>query len=112
VSRPHSIALLSIVFTTVYALAYMVSVWKNYALFTYHPVPGTLAFGVEKPQDGPAMYWFGWMATAALAAGAASLVAWLVPERLAARVASAWAWAIPLGVLIFFAYLLRGYFLR
>jgi hypothetical protein len=112
VNRPRSLALLAIVFTTVYALAYVIAVWKNYPLFTYHPLAGTFALGVEKPQDGPAMYWFGWMATAGLTAAAACIVAWLLPERFARRVASGWAWAIPLGVLIFFAYLLRGYFLR
>jgi hypothetical protein len=52
------------------------------------------------------------MSTAAIAALAACLVASLVPERVARRLGSAWAWAVPVGVLLFFAYLLRGYFLR
>ena len=68
-----------IVFTVVYALAYVIAVWKNYALFTYHPVTGALGLGVEKPKDGPAMYWFGWMATAGIVAIGACLIAWLVP---------------------------------
>ena len=105
-------AFLAIVFGVVYTLAYVVAVWKNLALFTYHPVAGTLAFGVEKPQDGPAMYWFGWIATAGIIALVACAIAVLVPERFANRAATAWAWAIPLGVLFFFTYLLRGYFLR
>ena len=63
----------ALVFAAVYALAYVIAVWKNLALFTYHPVPGTLAFGVEKPQDGPAMYWFGWIAMAAIPALAAEI---------------------------------------
>ena len=111
-SRPRSAVFLAIVFAVVYALAYVVAVWQNYALFTYHPAAGTLALGVEKPHDGPAMYWYGWMATAGVAATGACLIACLVPERIAQRVSAAWAWAVPLGVLIFFAYLLRGYFLR
>ena len=111
-SAPRSTAFVAMVFSAAYALAYVVAVWKNLALFTYHPVAGTLAFGVEKPQDGPAMYWFGWMATAAMAALAACAIAALVPPRFASRRVSAWAWAIPLGVLVFFSYLLRGYFLR
>jgi hypothetical protein len=98
------------VFGVAYALAYVVAVWKNIPLFTYHPIAGTLAFGVEKPQDGPAMYWFGWMGTAALVALAVCAIAALVPPRHANRAASAWAWTI--AVLVFFAYLLRGYFLR
>ena len=111
-NRPRTAVFLAIVFTVVYALAYVIAVWKNYALFTYHPVTGALGLGVEKPKDGPAMYWFGWMATAGIAAIGACLIAWLVPERYAQRLGSGWSWIVPLGVLIFFAYLLRGYFLR
>jgi len=109
---PRPFAFLAIVFTVVYTVAYAVAVSQNYALFTYHPVPGTIGMGVEKVQDGPAMYWYGWMATAAIAAFGACLVACVVPERLAKRVGSGWSWIVPLGVLLFFAYLLRGYFLR
>jgi len=112
VNRPRTAVFLAIVFTVVYALAYVIAVWKNYALFTYHPATGALGLGVEKPQDGPAMYWFGWMATAGIAAIGACLIAWLVPERYAQRLGSGWSWIVPLGVLIFFANLLRGYFLR
>lgn len=36
-----------------FAVAYVIAVWQNYALFTYHPVPGTLAMDVEKSVDGP-----------------------------------------------------------
>src|SRR4051812_37262679 len=103
---------IAIVFSATYALAYLIAVWKNLALFTYHPLAGTLALGVEKPQDGPAMYWFGWIATAAIAATVACLIAALVPQRHAARIATAWGWAVPVAVLMFFAWLLRGYFLR
>jgi hypothetical protein len=111
-SAPRAAGALSIVFTVVYALAYTIAVWKNYALFTYHPVPGTLSLGVEKSYDGPAMYWYGWMATAAIAATVACLIAYAAPARLTDRIRSGWAWIVPIGMLIFFAYLLRGYFLR
>jgi hypothetical protein len=112
VNTPRPRTFLAIVFTVAYSIAYVVAVWKNYALFTYHPVPGTIGMGVEKPQDGPAMYWYGWMATATIAALTACLTAYVVPERLAKRIWPGCSWVIPLGVLLFFAYLLRGYFLR
>ena len=108
---PRPFAFLAIVFAVVYAAAYVIAVWKNYALFTYHPVPGTLGLGVEKPQDGPAMYWYGWIATAGIAALGACLIACLVAKRMAERLWSGWSWVVPLGVLFFFAYLLRNYFL-
>jgi hypothetical protein len=108
----RSFGFIAIVFAVVYTVAYVLAVWKNYALFTYHPVPGTLAWGVERPHDGPAMYWYGWISTAAIAASVACAVAYVVPERLSTRVWSGWSWAAPVGVLFFFAYMLSGYFLR
>jgi hypothetical protein len=109
---PRSFGLLAIVFAIVYTVAYAIAVWKNYALFTYHPALNEIGMGVEKARDGPAMYWYGWMATAAIAALGACLIAGLVPERMAKRLWSGWSWVVPLGALLFFAYLLRGYFLR
>jgi hypothetical protein len=102
---------LAIVFAVSYSIAYMVAVWKNLALFTYHPTLGTIAWGVEKSRDGPAMYWYGWITTAAVVAVAVCLIACVVPERFARRLGSVWAWAAPVGVLMFFGWLLRGYFL-
>ena len=99
-----------IVFAVVYSLVYALAVWKNYALFTYHPALNEFGIGVEKPKDGPAMYWYGWMATAGIAALVASAAACLVPA--ARRLWSGLAWLVPLGAMLFFAWLLRGYFLR
>lgn len=111
-SSQRSTPFLAMIFSAAYAIAYVIAVWKNLALFTYHPAVNAIGLGVEKPADGPAMYWYGWMATAAIAAAGACLIAMLVPARYTNRAASAWAWFVPLVVLLFFAYLLRGYFLR
>jgi hypothetical protein len=100
----------AVVFAVVYTLTYSIAVWKNYALFTYHPAIYEWGWGVQKPKDGPAMYWYGWMASAAITAAAAGLVASLVP---ASR--GLWrglAWVVPLCAILFFAWMLRGYFLR
>ncbi len=110
-NTPRSFGFLAIVFTVVYTVVYVIAVGQNYALFTYHPVPGTISMGVVKPHDGPAMYWYGWIATGAIGALAACLIACLVPERLAKHVSSGWSWVVPVGVLLVFAYLLRNYFL-
>lgn len=108
----RSFGFIAIVFAVVYTIAYVIAVWNNYALFTFHPATMTLGWGVEKPQGSPAMYWYGWITTAALIAGAACLIAYLVPERVAQRAWSDWSWAAPVGVLFLFAYHLSGYFLR
>lgn len=101
-----------IVFAVVFAVVYVIAVEHNYALFTYHPVTYTFGPGVQAPADGPAMYWFGWLSTATLAAGVTALLACLLPAGLTRRLWSGLAWLVPLGVLIAFGWLLRDYFLR
>ena len=100
----------AIVFAVVYVVVYALAVWKNYALFTYHPAIYEWGFGVQKPKDGPAMYWYGWLATSVIVALVAGLLASLVPA--ARRLWPGLAWLVPLGAILFFAWLLRGYFLR
>ncbi len=102
----------TIVFAVVYAVAYVIAMEKNYALFTYHPALEEFGFLVERPKEGPAMYWYGWMATAGIVALVAGLIACFVPERVTKRLWSGWSWAVPLAVMFVLGYLLRGYFIR
>jgi hypothetical protein len=111
-TSPRSSAIFAITFAVVYAVAYVIAVEKNYALFTYHPALQEFGFLVQPPRDGPAMYWYGWIATSGIAAFAASLIACAVPEGMTKRLWSGWSWAIPVAVMIVFSYLLKGYFLR
>ena len=101
-----------IVFAAVYTVVYLIAVQKNYALFTYHPALEQFGLLVEKPRAGPAMYWYGWIATAGLTAVAVALAACSVPGSLVKRLWPGWAWSIPIAVMVTFAYMLKGYFLR
>jgi hypothetical protein len=109
---PRSFPVFAVVFAAAFAVAYLVCVERNYALFTYHPAIYEFGFGAQKPKDGPAMYWFGWLATSGIAAGALALAACWLPESLTRRLWSGWSWAVPLAVMLVFCYLLRSYFLR
>ena len=109
--KSRSLPSLVVVFVVVYSAVYLLAVWNNYALFTYHPVLGEIAWGVEEPREGPAMYWYGWMSTAALGACGACLLARLIPERVMQRLWSGWTWVVPIIVLLLFVFLNRNYFL-
>jgi hypothetical protein len=111
-TSPRSSAIFAVTFAVVYAVAYVIAVEKNYALFTYHPALQEFGFLVQPPRDGPAMYWYGWIATSAIAALVVSLIACAIPEGMTKRLWSGWSWAIPVAVMIVFSYLLKGYFLR
>lgn len=109
---PRSSSAFAIAFAVVYAVVYVVAVEMNYALVTYHPALGEFALGVQPPRDGPAMYWYGWLATAGISATVAGLLARLLPESLAQRLWPGWTWVTALAVMLVFCYLLRGFFLR
>ena len=109
---PRSFPVFAVVFAAAYAVAYVIAVQQNLALFTYHPALNEFGAGVQKAKDGPAMYWYGWMATAGIAASIAGLLACWLPESLSSRLRSGWSWLVPLGAMVFFCYLLRAYFLR
>ena len=100
------------VFAVVFAVVYVVAVEKNYALLTYHPAIGEFDWWVEKPRSGPAMYWYGWMATAGIVAFVAGMVAALLPDAVKQRLWSGWSWVVPIGAMIVTSYLLREFFLR
>ena len=102
----------AVVFTVVYSVSYLIAVQNNYALFTYHPALEEFGPLVEPPRDGPAMYWYGWIATAAIVAFAAATLARFMPERLAQRLWSGWSWAVPIASMVVFSYMLSGFFMR
>jgi hypothetical protein len=108
----RSFPLFAIVFAAAYAILYVVAVEYNLALFTYHPALEEFGFLVEKPKEGPAMYWYGWMVTSALGAFAVAAIASWLPAGWARRVWPGWSWAVPLAVMLVFGYLLRGFFIR
>jgi hypothetical protein len=92
-------------FGTAFALCYAVAVGWQLALFTVFPSLGIVLPGMVQSRDhgdpalgflAPAMYWYGWTATAALGALAAGLTAVLVPQSWTRRLWLGWLWAVPL----------------
>ena len=109
---PRWFPVFAIVFAVVYAIAYVICVELNYALFSYHPAINQFGMGVQQPIDGPVMFWYGWMATAAIVALAAGVIACVLPQAVARRLWSGWSWVVPAGVMVAFCYLLRNFFLQ
>jgi hypothetical protein len=109
---PLSSGVFTVTFAGVFSVVYVLAVENNWALFSYAPATGTFTPLVTTATIGPTMYWYGWIATAAIVAGAVAALVSLAPESLAKWVWPGWSWAIPIVVLVAFGYLLRGYFLR
>jgi hypothetical protein len=100
------------VFAIAFAVIYVASVQYNLALLTYHPELAQWGLLVEAPRQGPAMYWYGWLLTSALGAGAISVLALALPARPLDRATSILVWLVPITMIAVIAYIIRGYFLR
>ena len=101
------------VFSTVFAVLYVLAMNFNLALITYFPRTHEFGLLTARPtaESGVAMYWYGWLLTASLGSVAVAGIALLVPDRLAARVWSGWSWLVPTVMVVVLVYILRGWFL-
>jgi amino acid permease len=106
-------------FGTIFAIFYVAAVAKDLALFTVFPSLGIVLAGTHHSRDvadpamgflAPAMYWYGWAATAALGALLAGLVAASLPERSVRYFWSGWVWLIPALSMIACVYLTLPWF--
>ena len=105
----------AIAFGVIYiAEIYLTGFQINLALITYHPQIGQWGMLAEAPRQGqgPAMYWYGWLLTSALGAGAVAALSLALPAQPLDRVWSILVWVTPLVMIAFITYVLRGYFLR
>jgi hypothetical protein len=66
----------AITFGIAFAILYTLFERQNWPLFTYHPAVGRLDFWKDLgiPEDGPPMFWYGWVV---LSAAAAAVVGWI-----------------------------------
>jgi len=96
-------------FGTAFAAFYVIALAKNLALFTVYPSFGLVIWGTHLSRDvvdpalgflAPAMYWYGWAATAALGAFVVGLLAMVMPERWARRLWQGWLWVIPVAAML------------
>jgi hypothetical protein len=101
----------ALVFGITAAVLYVICDFAALPMFTYHPATGRfdLGFAKARPDEGPAMYWYGWIATAALGGSLAGLAAAILPERLAGKIPLALAWLAPIALLPFLVYSLKFY---
>ena len=92
-------------FGTAFAVCYAVAVGRQLALFTVFPSLGIVLPGTVQSRDfadpalgflAPAMYWYGWTATAALGALVVGLIAAIAPEAWTRRIWLGWLWVVPI----------------
>ena len=98
------------IFAAAFAVIYLLAVQYNWALFTYHPKINEWEWLAQPARNGPPMYWYGWLVTSVLGAGAVSLVSWPLTRRGPALL---WlGWIVPIVIVVVIVYLFRGFFIR
>ena len=101
----------ALVFGICFAILYVVCDLAALPMFTYHPGTGRIdpGFAPARRDEGPAMYWYGWIATSALGASILGLLAALLPEKLRGKIPLALAWIAPIVLLPVLIYSLKFY---
>jgi hypothetical protein len=103
---------LAAIFAIAFAIIYAPTMDYNWTAATYHPIQGIWQFGRAPPLGGgsPAMYWYGFVITSALAAGVVTALAALIPDKLLDRVP--WrnlTWIVTICSIIYIGYVLLPY---
>jgi hypothetical protein len=101
----------SLVFGICFAIFYVVCDMAALPMFTYHPGTDRIEFGFARarPDEGPAMYWYGWIANSALGASILGGLATLLPEKIRGKIPLALAWVVPVLLLPVLIYSLKFY---
>lgn len=103
---------LAAVFAVAFAIIYAPTMDNNWTAATYHPIQGIWQLGFARPLSGgsPAMYWYGFVITAAVGAAAVTALAACVPDKALERLP--WrtlAYVAPIASIIYIAYVLLPY---
>jgi hypothetical protein len=97
-------------FAVVAPVIYVICELMNWPVFTYHPGTGRFDWGFAAPipDEGPAMYWFGWNLSMLIGGGVIAGLGAMAPG-LARRAPLALAWLFPLACVPLYLYALRFY---
>ena len=102
-----------------FSVLYPIVLKLDLALFTVYPSLGVVLLGTHRSRDvvdpalgflAPAMYWYGWTATAALGALLPGLVATALPEPWIGRTLARLVWITPAAAIVACGYLTLPWF--
>jgi len=101
----------ALVFGIFFGILYVICDMAALPMFTYHPGTGRIdpRFARAVRDEGPAMYWYGWIANSALGASILGVLATLLPETIRSKFPLALAWVVPIVLLPLLIYSLKFY---
>ena len=102
-----------------FAVLYVLALAWDLALCTVYPTIGVVLLGTHHSRDTvgpsmgsflPAIYWYGWTATAALGALVFGLIAAFLPGGWVRQFWLGWLWVIPVAAMLGCVYLTMPWF--
>ena len=108
---PSRFCAFALVFGVAFAVLYVVCDMAALPMFTYHPGTDRIDFGyaAARRDEGPAMYWYGWLTTSALGASILGGLAAGLPEKIRNKMPLALTWIVPLVLLPVLIFSLKFY---
>ena len=99
----------ALTFAVVGTLTYVVCLFMNWPLFTYHPAVNRLDWGwvPARSGEGPPMYWYGWVAVVLIVGTALALLATFLPESVTKKFPLVLVWLLPFLAIPYFIWDLR-----
>jgi hypothetical protein len=91
------------VFSVAFIVVYAICLYFNIPLVTYYPTVGQWHWTVQPGLPGPPMYYYGWLANAAIGAIVISAVAALVPP--VQRLWTGWSWVAAVATIVMVVYI-------
>jgi hypothetical protein len=103
-----------IVFSITATVVYVLCDLLGLPLFTFHPGTGRLEWGYALPRrnEGPVMYWYGWVLTTAIVSSVVGLLATFLPETLTRRIPLAILWLLPILAVPIMFYTLMSFWTK
>jgi hypothetical protein len=88
----------AITFSIAGPIAYCLSVYLDWPVFTYYPATGRFVWGYGPmlASTGPNMLWYGWILTTLFVAGALGVIATILPERVTNKIPLFLVWLVPI----------------
>jgi hypothetical protein len=99
------------VFSVAFIVIYAIALYFNIPLVTYYPTVGQFHWTAQPNLPGPAMYYYGWLANAAIGATVIAGIAALIPA-LQVKLWSGWIWIAALAAIVLVVYVNRVWFIH
>jgi hypothetical protein len=103
-----------VVFSLTATVVYVLCDLLGFPLFTFHPATGRLEWGYALPRrnEGPVMYWYGWLVTTAIVSTVVAFLATFLPEGLTRRIPLFALWLLPVIAVPIMFYTLMSFWTK